>query len=81
MRPYSNERTLLVYGGPAPGIGDLKCERIRPGLVRSFWKPSPLELLILRRGGVVELVIYDEPIPPVSLTALTVADSNAEYSG
>lgn len=79
MRPFENERTLLVYRGPAPGIGDLKCERVRPGLIRSFWMPSPLEISILMAGGVVELTILGEPISPVAVNALSVADSNAEY--
>lgn len=79
MRAFGNERTLLSYKGPAPGIGDLPCERVRPGLIRSFWTPSQAELAILAAGGVVELVILGEPIPPVALNAISVVDSNAEY--
>lgn len=79
MRAFENERTLDVYKGPAPGIGDLPCERVRPGLIRSFWMPSAEEREILLGGGIVELCIFSEPIPPVSLNAMTVADSNAEY--
>lgn len=79
MRPVSNERTLLTYRGPATGIGDLACERVRPGLVRSFWSPSAEELEKLTQGGVVELLILSEPIPPVSLNALTRVEANEAY--
>lgn len=80
MRPVSNERTVLTYRGPAEGIGDLSCERVRPGVIRSFWAPSVDEMLKLAQGGVVELVILGEPIPPVALNALTRVEANEAYA-
>lgn len=82
MKPVDNERTVLVYCAPRgrPDIGDLKCERVRPGVIRSFWEPSPEELAKLVGGGVVELVISTEPIPPVSLTALTLVEANEDFA-
>lgn len=79
MRPVDNERTLLIYRGPTPAIRDLKCERVRPGLIRSFWEPSPEELEKLNAGGVVELVLWTEPIPPIGLNALTRVEANEEF--
>jgi hypothetical protein len=57
----------MVYKGPTDDIGDLECTRVRPGLIKSVWRPSDDELSYLRAGGLVELQIYTEPIPPVSL--------------
>jgi hypothetical protein len=79
MRPVSNERTVLVYKGPATGIGDPACERVRPGVIRSFWLPTAAEREKLAQGGVVELVILGEPIPPVALNALTRVEANEAY--
>lgn len=79
MRPVDNERTVIVYRGPTPEVGDLKCERVRPGLIRSFWQPSAEELAKLVGGGVVELVIWGEPIPPVSVTALDLLEANEDF--
>jgi len=79
MKPVSNSRTTLVYRGPSPEIGDLQCERVQAGLVRSFWKPSAAELAILNDDGVVELAIWNEPIPPVSLNALTAAQAEEPF--
>lgn len=79
MIPVGNQRTLVTYLGPAPGIGDLQCERVRPGLIRSFWEPSQAELERLREGGVVELLIWTEPIPPVSLNAVTQDEAREPY--
>lgn len=82
MEPTMNGRTDISYG-PPPGaenqIGTLMVERVRPGLVRSFWKPNPGELAALNNGGVVELSILGEPIPPVRLLALTVEQAEEDY--
>jgi hypothetical protein len=75
-----NERTTLVYRGNGVTVGDLKCERVRPGMIRSFWKPDDIELGRLMGGGVVELVILTEPIPPVGLNVITEEDARREYS-
>jgi len=79
VKPVSNSRTTFVYVGSRPEIGDLECECVHAGLVRSFWQPSTGELAILNAGGVVELAIYSEPIPPVSLNALTLAQSEEPF--
>jgi len=85
MLPAVNERTTFTYAHPnraavARGeAGDLPCERVRPGMIRSFWLPSEEELAVLVAGGVVEMVVFAEPIPPVSLNALTRVQANEEY--
>jgi hypothetical protein len=84
MRPVPNKRTVTTYHAPleksvAPSehrIGDLVCERVKPGVIRSFWKPTDEELHVLAGGGVLELVILGEPIPPVALNIVT--ESEAE---
>lgn len=67
MIPVATARSNMVYKGPRPEIGDLPCERIRPGLIRSVWRPSEEERAFIAAGGLVELEIFIEPIPPVAL--------------
>jgi hypothetical protein len=77
MKPIKTVDTEIVYRGPTAGIGDLWCHRVEPGQIRSFWKPSEDELRVLNEGGCVELDLYNEPIPPMSVnvgTATAVED-------
>ncbi len=37
-------------------------------VVRTFWKPTDLELAALRNGGTVCLTVMGESMPPVRLT-------------
>lgn len=66
MEPVKRSTHTFVYRGPTPEIGDLSCERKRGG-VFSHWKPSQADLDVLNAGGVVELGLFHEPIPPISL--------------
>lgn len=66
MEPVKRSTHNFTYLGPRPDIGDLSCER-RDGGVFSHWRPSKADLQVLAAGGVVELGLYVEPIPPVSL--------------
>lgn len=67
MRPIKTRRSNFVYRGPTPGIGDLDCQRIAPGHIRSVWVLSDEERGHIAAGGNLELDIFAEPIPPVSL--------------
>lgn len=69
MEPVARQSHSFTYKGPTPDIGDLSCER-RDGGVFSHWKPSTEELATLAAGGVVELGIYSESIPPVSVVVV-----------
>lgn len=42
---------------------------------RSFWKPNDEELAALKEGGVVELVLWGERLPPVSLAGISMLDA------
>lgn len=75
MYAIENERTQVMYRGNGKDIADLSCERVQRGLIRSFWKPSDEEIQILKDGGYIELLIWNEPIPPISITAITVANA------
>lgn len=66
MDPIKRDSHDLTYAGPTPDIGDLSCER-RDGAIYSHWRPSAEELEELKAGGVIELGIFTEPIPPVSI--------------
>ena len=67
MIPVKTASSNMVYKGPRPEIGDLPCERVRPGLIRSVWRLSETERAHIAAGGLVELEIFMEPIPPVAL--------------
>lgn len=69
MEPVKLEKHNFTYKGSTPEVGDLSCER-RHGGVFSHWQPSDDELRILNDGGYVELGVFTEPIPPVSLKAV-----------
>jgi hypothetical protein len=57
----------MVYVGPTPDIGDLHCERLAPGRIRSVWWFTPADREAIARGANLSLTILGEPIPPVSL--------------
>lgn len=67
MRPVRTARSNMVYVGPTPDIGDLHCQRIMPGHVRSIWRLSKAERAFVAATGHIELDLFTEPIPPVSL--------------
>lgn len=76
MRPIRTQTCNLVYKGPTPGIGDLHCERVRAGEIVSFWRPSRDELEAIAAGAVIELSIFGEPIPPVSVNVVQVVEQD-----
>lgn len=67
MKPVRTASSNVVYVGPTPDIGDLHCERLRPGHIRSVWYLSQAERDYIAAGGNIELDILTEPIPPVAL--------------
>jgi hypothetical protein len=67
MRPVRTASSNLVYVGPTPDIGDLHCERLAPGRIRSVWWFTPAERRSIAEGANLSLTILGEPIPPVSL--------------
>jgi hypothetical protein len=70
VRPIRLGWTKLVYHGPLPGIGDLWCKRVRPGLIESVWQPDPGEAQLLANGGAIVLALHSEPIPPISMRVI-----------
>lgn len=69
MEPVKRKSHNFTYRGPRSDILDLSCER-RVGVVFSHWKPSVEELEVLAGGGVVELGVHHEPIPPLSMVVV-----------
>jgi hypothetical protein len=67
MKPVRTITSNLVYVGP-PGVGDLHCQRVEPGLIRSVWHPSALQRKAIADGANIALWVYTEPIPPVAVT-------------
>lgn len=67
MKPVRTAAANMVYVGPKPGIGDLHCQRIRPGHIHTVWRLSKAEREYVAATGHIELDIWGEPIPPVAL--------------
>lgn len=67
MKPVRTAESNMVYVGPTPEIGDLHCERLQPGMIRSVWWFTPQEREAIAKGANLSLTILGEPIPPVSL--------------
>ena len=67
MRPIRTEKSSFVYTTLDPEIPNMPGERVQPGHVRSVWELTPWERDDVSQGGNIELNIYAEPIPPVSL--------------
>jgi hypothetical protein len=68
MIPRHFATANMVYQGSRPDIGDLPCERLTPGQVRSVWTLTAAERIAIGEGADIELLILTEPIPPVSLS-------------
>lgn len=71
MKPVRTATSNLVYTGPTPEIGDLHCERLQPGQIKSVWHFSQREREAIARGANLALTILGEPIPPVGLHLTT----------
>jgi len=67
VTPVKTDSSNMVYVGPTPDIGDLHCERLRSGVVRSVWWLTPEERAMVAEGANLSLTIWGEPIPSVSL--------------
>lgn len=68
MRPVRTAYTDLVYVGPTPGIADLHCQRLQPGVIRSVWHLTAEERRLIAAGANLALDVMAEPIPPVRLS-------------
>lgn len=66
MRPVATSRSNFTYVGPTPDVGALPCRR-EDGVVYSTWELTPEERIAIAEGANIELAIFNEPIPPVSL--------------
>jgi len=82
MNPVERSDHDVVYKGEHEGpdgvlynegVGDLSCRRVQTEsgtAIVAHFRPSLEELQILTRGGHVELAIFTEPIPPISIVAV-----------
>lgn len=70
MKPVRHAGSNLVYRGPTPDIGDLWCQRSRPHEIRVVYEFTDDERALIAAGGRVELAMYYEPIPPISMVVL-----------
>jgi hypothetical protein len=70
MHPIKHAGSNLVYRGPTPDIGDLWVQRDKPHQVRVVYDLDDFERMTIAEGGRIELVMYHEPIPPISMIVL-----------
>ncbi len=67
MLPIRTKRSNFIYRNPSPDIPDMTGERVEPGHIRSVWELTERERDDIVQGLNIELNIFVEPIPPVSL--------------
>ena len=70
MKPVRTASSNMVYVGPTPDIGDLHCERLQPGMVRSVWYLSRRDREAIANGANLSLTVLMEPIPPMGLNLI-----------
>lgn len=70
MKPVRTAESNMVYTGPSPEIGDLHCQRIRPGVINSVWWFTPEERAAIAKGANLSLTVLGEPIPPMSVNVI-----------
>lgn len=73
-RPIRTIESNFTYLGPTREIADLPGQR-EDGRFYSVWRLSDEERAQIAAGANIELGIYSEPIPPVSITVVDVAES------
>lgn len=82
MKPVANERTTSTRTHPQYD-GETKLhlsvEEIEGVGIRSFWKPTDAELAQLAAGGVVELILWGDVCPPVSLEGISMLDATKPF--
>ena len=79
MLPVTTGRKNFTYKGPSPDIGDLDGEIQQGGnAFFSWWKPSPEELEVLNDGGLIELGVWQHPIPPFAINAVTKEEADGQ---
>lgn len=66
MEPVKRSHHNKTYKGPTEDIGDLSTYAVE-GRVASHWRPNSEEVAVLVRGGDVEVTIFGEPIPPITV--------------
>ena len=67
MQPTENPMCNIVYRGNGDDIVDLPCERRQLGEIHAYYGPSAHDAHLVVPGFVIDLGIYAEPIPPVSV--------------
>jgi hypothetical protein len=70
MHPIKHGSSNLVYRGPTPDIGDLWVQRVRQHEIRVVYDLDDHDRELIAAGGRIELAMYFEPIPPISMVVL-----------
>lgn len=70
MHPVKHAGSNFVYRGPTPEIGDLWVERVHPHRVHVVYDFDDNERKLIAEGGRIELAMFNEPIPPISMRVL-----------
>lgn len=67
MQPIRTERSNFIFRSQTPEVPDMPGERVDPNHIRSIWELTQVERDAITDGLNIELDIFNEPIPPVSL--------------
>lgn len=72
MRPIRHLGSNFVYRGPTSNIGDLWVHRDGEGGVFAVYELTDEDRALIAAGAHIELGIYQEPMPPVSMRVTNV---------
>jgi hypothetical protein len=73
VEPVDRKHHNHVYKSPDPSVGDLSGYAVE-GAFSSNWRPNSEELAVLVEGGDIELTVFAQPVPPVSLAVMAGED-------
>lgn len=69
MEPVERRHHNHVYKSPDDSVRDLSGYAVE-GAFSSHWRPTSEELAVLVEGGDVELTVFAQPVPPVTVKVI-----------
>jgi hypothetical protein len=80
-RPIRTTESNFTFLGPSSNVADLPGQREAGRRFYSVWKLSDEEREAIAKGGNLELGIYCDPIPPVSIVVTDVPEVAVDHNG
>jgi DNA-directed RNA polymerase subunit RPC12/RpoP len=76
MRPVRTQDADVTYLGPNPEIADLPVHRAEVGRIYATFALSDAERTMIANGAQVQIGIFTEPMPPISVAVVNEPESD-----